>query len=343
MANLEKTVRPDLRIAVAGLGAIGTRVVEALDRGIDGLVLTAVSVQNPEKHRSRLAGLTRPPAVLPIEALVDVADIVIECAPSKLVRSIVAPFVGAGKTAVVLSAGALLDHDDLIELAKQNGGQIVVPTGALIGLDAVTAAAVGTIHSVRMITRKPPGGLAGAPYIVANNIDIEGLTEPLRIFDGTAREAAKGFPANVNVAAALSLAGIGPDRTTIEIWADPTVTRNMHRIEVELRFGPLFHVDRKYPVGEPEDGPDHRALGHRLPCASCVHRFASGHEGARRTAQALPGQRAPSPWGPALPLPAMPRGTVRPNAGGRVFRPAGAGRRRARTALPESHRWSRAP
>ena len=251
--NLEKSVRPDLRIAVVGLGAIGTRVVEALDRGIDGLVLTAVSVQNPEKHRSRLAGLTRPPAILPIEALVDVADIVIECAPSRLVRSIVAPFVSAGKTAVVLSAGALLDHDDLIELAKQHGGQIVVPTGALIGLDAVTAAAVGTIHSVRMITRKPPGGLAGAPYIVDNNIDIDGITEPRRIFDGTAREAAKGFPANVNVAAALSLAGIGPDRTTIEIWADPTVTRNMHRIEVDSDSARFSDVDREHPVGKPED------------------------------------------------------------------------------------------
>src|SRR5580692_2808208 len=88
---------------------------------------------------------------------------------------------------------------------RKNGGQIVVPTGALIGLDAVTAAAVGNIHLVRMVTRKPVQGLAGAPFIVENNIDIERITEPLRIFEGTAREAAKGFPANLNVAVALSL------------------------------------------------------------------------------------------------------------------------------------------
>ena len=144
---------------------------------------------------------------------------------------------------MVLSVGALLENDDLIELARANGGQIVVPTGALIGLDAVTAAAVGTIHSVQMVTRKPVGGLAGAPYIVENNIDIERITEPLKIFDGTAREAAKGFPANLNVAVALSLAGIGPDRTRVQIWADPTVTRNVHRIEVEFRFRALFDVD----------------------------------------------------------------------------------------------------
>ena len=147
MANWEKTVRTDLRIAVVGLGAIGTKVVEALDRGIGGLVLTAVSVQNPEKHRGRLASLTRPPAIRPIEALVDVADIVIECAPSQLVRSIVAPFVSAGKTAVVLSAGALLDHDDLIELAKQHGGRLVIinrdPTPLDDLADVVIRAGIG--------------------------------------------------------------------------------------------------------------------------------------------------------------------------------------------------------
>ena len=89
----------------------------------------------------------------------------------------------------------------------------MVPTGALIGLDAVTAAADGNIHSVQMVTRKPINGLAGAPYLVENNIDIDDIAEPLKIFEGTARDAAKGFPANLNVAVALSLAGIGPDRT----------------------------------------------------------------------------------------------------------------------------------
>ena len=109
---------------------------------------------------------------LPIEALADAADIVVECAPSKLVRAIVAPVVSRGKTAVVLSVGALLENEDLIALAKEKGGQIVVPTGALIGLDAMTAAAVGTIHSVQMVTRKPLKGLEGAPYLVEHKIDL---------------------------------------------------------------------------------------------------------------------------------------------------------------------------
>ncbi|MFZ1967749.1 MAG: aspartate dehydrogenase [Bradyrhizobium sp.] len=233
MANLTKSSEKTLRVAIAGLGPIGKGAAEALDQGIDGLSLAAVSVQNPEKHRNWLGTLKNPPAVLPIEVLSGVADVVIECAPAKLLRSIVAPFVERGKTAIVLSAGALLENEDLIELARQNGGQIVVPTGALIGLDAVTAAAVGEIHSVRMVTRKPVRGLAGAPFLVENNIDIESIKEPLKIFDGTAREAAKGFPANLNVAVALSLAGIGPDRTRLEIWADPALTRNVHRVEVD--------------------------------------------------------------------------------------------------------------
>src|SRR5581483_11548774 len=188
------------KVAIAGLGAIGTKVAKAIDAGIDGLELAAVSAANIDKHRAWLDKLGKVPTVLPIERLADAADIVIECAPSRLVRDVVAPVVSRGKIAVVLSVGALLQNEDLVELARKHGGQIVVPTGALIGLDAMTAAAVGTIHSVQMITRKPVRGLAGAPYLVENNIDIEDIKEPLKVFDGTAREAAKGFPANLNVA-----------------------------------------------------------------------------------------------------------------------------------------------
>jgi aspartate dehydrogenase len=254
MADKAANGRDNQRVAVVGLGPIGRKVVEALDKGIDGLVLAAVSVQDPAKHRDFLAGLSQPPEILPIDGLVEVADLVIECAPAKLVRSIVAPFVSRGKTAVVLSAGALLENEDLIALAKQNGGQIVVPTGALIGLDAMTAAAEGNILSVRMVTRKPVNGLVGAPYLVANNIDIEGITEPLRVFEGTAREAAKGFPANLNVAVALSLAGLGPDRTRLEIWADPALTRNVHRMEVDSDSARFSMSIENIPSENPKTG-----------------------------------------------------------------------------------------
>jgi aspartate dehydrogenase len=242
------------RVAIAGLGPIGTRLAKALDDGIDGLELAAVSAANIEKHRGWLGKLTKPPAALPIEALADAADIVVECAPSKLVRSIVAPVVSRGKIAVVLSVGALLENEDLIALAKEKGGQIVVPTGALIGLDAMTAAAVGTIHSVQMVTRKPLKGLEGAPYLVENKIDLGDIKVPVKIFDGTAREAAKSFPANLNVAVALSLAGIGADRTKVQIWADPTVTRNTHRIEVDSDSARFSMTIENIPSENPKTG-----------------------------------------------------------------------------------------
>src|ERR1700757_368529 len=119
------------RVAVAGLGAIGTDVVKALDQGIEGLTLVAVSANSPDKHRGWIAELKSAPKLVPIDELAELADIVVECAPSKLVRAIVAPVVERGKTAVVLSVGALLQNEDLVDLAKAHGGQIIVPTGAL--------------------------------------------------------------------------------------------------------------------------------------------------------------------------------------------------------------------
>lgn len=222
-----------LSVAIAGFGAIGKIVAGRLDRGIEGLALAAVSARDVARVEAAVAGFLRPVPVVPLARLWKHADIVVECAPAAVLRELAEPALGNGRIVMVLSCGALLDNFDLVDLARRNGGRIVVPSGALLGLDAVIAAAEGEIASVNMITRKPPQGLLGAPYLVAHHVDITGLAEPRRVFSGTAREAARGFPANVNVAAALALAGIGPDRTTVEIWADPTVTRNIHRIEVE--------------------------------------------------------------------------------------------------------------
>jgi len=221
------------RVAIAGFGAIGSVVASALDCGIDGMALTAVSARDVARAGRAMAGFARPVPVLPLARLGDVADIIVECAPAAVLRDIAEPALAQGRTLIVLSCGALLDNFDLVDLARRHGGRILVPTGALLGLDAVQGAAQGAIESVHMTTRKPPGGLEGAPYLLEHGISVTGLDGPRRVFAGTAREAAKGFPANVNVAAALALAGIGPDRTTIEIWADPGVDRNIHKIEVE--------------------------------------------------------------------------------------------------------------
>ena len=121
------------RVAIAGLGSIGSRLARELDSGIDGMVLTAVAVRDQDKHRPFLQRLRARPLILPIERLWEAADIVVECAPSQNLRATVEPVVRRGKTAIVLSAGALLDHADLIALAKAYGGRILVPTGALMG------------------------------------------------------------------------------------------------------------------------------------------------------------------------------------------------------------------
>ncbi len=222
-----------LTVGIGGFGVIGEAVARALDAGMDGLKLVAVSARDRAAAAGRMAGMTSPPPVVTLQELSSLADIVIECAPANVFLEVAEPAIEAGRIFIPLSCGVLLAHPELEALAKKNDGRIIVPTGALVGLDAVRGASEGVIYSVQMVTRKPPKGLEGAPYLIENDIRIDNLDSPLLVFKGNARAAAKGFPANVNVAAALSLAGIGPDKTMIEIWADPTVERNTHNIKVD--------------------------------------------------------------------------------------------------------------
>jgi aspartate dehydrogenase len=242
------------RVAIAGLGAIGKAVARKLDEGVAGLSLNAVAVRDPARAGAFLETLSRPPAVVALDVLASHADIVVECAPAQLLVAIAEPVLKEGKKLVVLSVGALLSNPQLGQIADRYNAQILVPTGALIGLDAVLAAAEGKIQSVRMVTRKPVKGLAGAPFLVERGIGLDDLREPLKIFSGTAREAANGFPANLNVVAALSLAGIGPDRTLVEVWADPSVTRNTHRIEVESDSASFSMTIENIPSENPRTG-----------------------------------------------------------------------------------------
>ncbi len=244
----------DMRIAIAGLGTIGRTLARRLADGVPGLALTAVAARDEEKARGWLdeEGIEVP--IVALEDLPAHADLAVECAPAAIIEKICRPMLQAGKQVMVLSCGALLPRPELMELAKQHGGRIVVPTGGLLGLDAVAAAAEGTIQSVKMTTRKPPNGLAGAPHLVNNGISVEGLNEPKLVFSGTARAAAAGFPANVNVVAALALAGIGPDRTMIDIWADPEKTRNCHTIEVEADSARFTLAIENVPSDNPKTG-----------------------------------------------------------------------------------------
>jgi len=234
-----------LRVGIAGLGAVGLEVAKRLIAGVPGLELTAVAVRDAEKARR---GLPQVGESIPVR------DIVVECLPPALFREVALSAIDKGRIFMPLSVAQLLENGDLIERARQKGARILVPTGALIGLDAVRAAAEGTIHSVKMVTRKPPVGLEGAPFLRERGISVSGLKEPLKVFDGSAREGARGFPANVNVAAALSLAGIGPDRTQLEIWADPNVTRNTHTISVDADTARFTMTIENIPSENPRTG-----------------------------------------------------------------------------------------
>jgi aspartate dehydrogenase len=138
-------------------------------------------------------------------------------------------------------------HPDLLEQVRRKNIQVRVPSGAVCGLDGIRAAMEAGLHSVTLTTRKPPKGLVGAPYLVENNISLDDLNEPMVIFEGTALDAIKAFPQNVNVAGALSLAGIGPVETRVRLIADPRATANTHEIVAEGAFGRLQTVTENLP------------------------------------------------------------------------------------------------
>jgi aspartate dehydrogenase len=243
-----------LKVGLAGLGAVGLGVARRLEAGVPGLVLAAVAVRDQEKARRNLPKTGSQIPIVAAEALAQSCDVVVECLPPQMFRGVATSAIEAGRIFMPLSVGQLLENWDLVARAKETGARILVPTGALIGLDAVRAAAEGTIHSVTMVSRKPPSGLEGAPYLVERGMSLKNLKEARKIFDGSAREGARGFPANVNVAAALSLAGIGPDRTRLEIWADPALDRNTHRIEVDADTARFSMTIEGIPSENPRTG-----------------------------------------------------------------------------------------
>jgi aspartate dehydrogenase len=243
--------RGDMHVAIAGLGAIGKVLARALDAGVPGMRLAAVAARGDIRTRDYLGKLHHPVPSLTFEELPAVADTIIECAPAQVLLAIAEPALRAGKTLIVLSVGALLANSHLIALAEQYGGRILVPSGALGGLDAVAALAEGRIGKVKLITHKPLRSLADASWFSERGVNVEELTVPVCVFSGSARGAARDFPANMNVAAALSLAGIGADRTLVEIWADPHARCNTHRIEIEADAANMMLTITNHPSDNP--------------------------------------------------------------------------------------------
>jgi aspartate dehydrogenase len=243
-----------MKVGVVGLGAIGRRVCEALDAGIEGLTLVAVTARDRERAERFLKGLASPPPFMDLDGLIAAADLVVEASTQAHLLEIAPRTLAAGRDLVVLSCGGLLGRDDWVALARAHGCRIHVPSAAIAGLDGVKGARIGAVRSVTMETRKPPRGLEGAPWIVERGIDLGSITAETVVFEGSAAEACRGFPANVNVVAALSLAGIGPEATRIRIYAVPGLTTNQHRIRIDGEFGRLTIEVENVPSENPRTG-----------------------------------------------------------------------------------------
>jgi aspartate dehydrogenase len=241
-------------IGIVGCGAIGRAILKAWEGGKLPVQVAGVTSRNEKPAREFLATLKEPPPYLDIDKLIDASDLVIEAAGGRIVADLAEKVFAAGRDLMVISVGALLDHPEIIENARRTGRLLFIPSGAIAGLDGIKSASMGTIDHVTITTRKPPGGLEGAPYLIEHNISLAGLKEEREVFSGSAREGCRGFPANVNVTAAVSLAGIGADRTRLRILAVPGLKRNCHDVEVEGEFGRLhIHVEN-VPSENPRTG-----------------------------------------------------------------------------------------
>ena len=241
-------------IGIVGCGSIGRALIAAVQSGKLVVRVAGVTSRTEKSARDFLSRLNNPPPYLALRELIVASDLIIEAAGGSAVPSLAAEVFAAGKDLMVISVGALLDHPEILQQSRRTGCHLYVPSGAIAGLDGIKSACVGEIAHVTMTTRKPPQGLEGAPYLVEREMSLAGLIEEKEVFRGTAREACKGFPANVNVSAAVSLAGIGPDKTQIRILAVPGLKRNYHDIEIEGEFGRLHIHIENVPSENPKTG-----------------------------------------------------------------------------------------
>ena len=247
--------RRKLKVGIVGMGTIGCAIAQALDTLEYPVRLVAVTSRELPPVRQFVTTLRHKPDVVELKELVSASDVIVEAATQAALAEIAPCVLQAGKDLMVLSVGGLLDYPEWYDMATASGSRIYIPSGAIVGLDGVKGACAGRVDAVTITSRKPPKSLAGAPYVEEHGIDVFAFTEETVIFEGSAREACKAFPANVNVSAALSLAGIGPDRTRIRIAVLPRGTHNMHDIEVMGEFGRLTtHIENVPSATNPRTG-----------------------------------------------------------------------------------------
>lgn len=236
------------KLGVVGCGNIGNEIAMAVDKGDINVNLHAFYDVDKSRYdvlKARYKNLKA--SFMPVEKLIKSSDLVVECAVKSAVRGLFELAIKHNKDIMFLSAGGVLDCMDLIEQAKKKHINIYVPSGAVVGIDGLDAAMYAGLKSVTLITRKPPQAFKGNKWLEEQKIDLDAISAETTVFDGPAREAVQAFPANVNVAATLSIAGIGPDKTKVKVIVDPFINSNMHEIIVEGDFGRFRVISENLP------------------------------------------------------------------------------------------------
>ena len=218
------------RTGIVGCGTIGSALGLGLQRPplAGAFRVVAVSDLDPARAAALARRLRCPVAIHPLAMLIRRSDLVIEAASAAAAPEIVTRALTARRTVLAMSVGGLLSIAARLRALSRRGGHLLTPSGAIAGLDAVKAGCLGRLQRVVLTTRKPPAALG-----------LKSLTAPRTLFRGSAARAVRAFPQNINVAATLALAGVGPARTEVRIIADPAVTRNIHEIEAVGTFGRL--------------------------------------------------------------------------------------------------------
>lgn len=231
-----------MRLGLIGCGSIGGAVAAAIERGdLPGLELIGIADLTGMEVVKRVAANIRCPVWTDIASLLSLKpDLVLEAASADAVRSCAAKVFEGGSDLMIVSIGALADAEflqTLIELATKTQRHLHVPSGAIGGLDIIKAAVIDGLEECRLTTTKPPAAFDGVAYVRERGMDLSKIQHPTVIFEGTAREAAVWFPQNLNVAVTISLAGLGADKTTVRIVADPASVHNVHEVFLRGKFG----------------------------------------------------------------------------------------------------------
>jgi aspartate dehydrogenase len=230
-----------MNLGIIGCGAIGSSLAKAAE---DFNEVEEIYLFDKSHVCSRVLEekFSKVKSILDFEELLEKSDFIIEAASQEAVTLFVERILKAKKDVLIMSIGALVDdtlRESLNKAALESRCRIFLPTGALCGVDGLSSAAVEGISEVTLITRKPPSALEDTDYVKEKGIDLKNISEPTIIFEGSAKEAVKLFPKNVNVAATVSLAGIGFERTNVKIIADPKTDMNHHKIMAKGEFGSM--------------------------------------------------------------------------------------------------------